>query len=62
MPRLRAARDPFWDMDGRGVRRERKHDRIMGTTAFIIAIVAAGLTVAAWVRELGPIMGSLHLG
>jgi len=62
MPRLRAARDPFWDMDGHGVKRERKRDRIIGVVALAIAIVAVGLTVAAWVRELGPILGSLHLG
>ena len=62
MPRLRAARDPFWDMDGHGVKRERKRDRIIGVVALLIAIVAVGLTVAAWLRELGPILGSLHLG
>ena len=62
MPRLRAARDPFWDMDGHGVKRERKRDRIIGVVALAIAIVAVGLTVAAWLRELGPILGSLHLG
>jgi hypothetical protein len=57
MPRLRVARDPFWDMDGHGVRRERKRDRILGTTAFVIAIAATGLTVAAWLRQLSPILG-----
>ena len=62
MPRLRAARDPFWDMDGHGVRRERKRDRILGSTALVIAIAATGLTLAAWLRELGPLLGSMHLG
>ena len=62
MPRLRTARDPFWDMDGHGVKRERRRDRITGTAALAIAIAAVGLTAAAWLRELGPILGSLHLG
>ncbi len=62
MARLFAARDPFWDMDGHGVRRDRKRGRIMGLLALGIAIAAVGLTAAAWLRELAPIMGSLHLG
>ncbi len=62
MPRLRAARDPFWDMDGHGVKRERKRDRIIGVVALAIAIVAVGLTAAAWIGELAPILGSLHIG
>jgi hypothetical protein len=61
MPRLRAARDPFWDMDGHGVRRDRRRDRMVGTTALVIAIAAVGLTVAVWLREIGPILASLHL-
>lgn len=62
MARLRAARDPFWDMDGRGVRRGRRRERIVGTTALILAITATGLVVAAWIRELAPVLGSLQLG
>ena len=62
MARLFAARDPFWDMDGHGVRRERKRGRIMGLLALGAAIAAVGLTVAAWLHELAPVMGSLHLG
>ena len=62
MARLFAARDPFWDMDGHGVRRDRKRGRIMGLLALGIAIAAVGLTAAAWLRELAPVMGSLHLG
>ena len=62
MARLFAARDPFWDMDGHGVRRERKRGRNMGLIALGIAIAAVGLTAAASLRELAPVMGSLHLG
>jgi hypothetical protein len=57
MARFGDARDPFWDMDGHGVRRERRRERILGMVAFAIAIAAAGLAFAAWIRELGPILG-----
>ena len=56
MPRPRAARDPFWDMDGHGVKRERRRDRIIGVIALATAIVAVGLTAAAWIRELAPLL------
>ena len=62
MPRRRSARDPFWDMDGQGVRRERKRDRMVGTAALVIAIVAVVLTAVGWLSQLGPILGSLGLG
>lgn len=62
MARFRAARDPFWDMDGHGVRRGRRRDRIVGTTALVLAITATGLALAAWIRVLAPVLGSLQLG
>ena len=62
MGRLRAARDPFWDMDGNGVRRTRRRTLIVGTIALILAIGAAGLAVAAWIRELAPVLGTVQLG
>ncbi len=62
MPRPCAARDPFWDMDGRGVRRERKRDRMVATAAFLAAVVAVVLTAFVWLSELGPILESLGLG
>ena len=62
MARLRAARDPFWDMDGHGVRRDRRRERIVSTTAFVLAIAATGLAIAAWVGELAPILGVGRLG
>ena len=55
MARLRAARDPFWDMDGHGVKRDRKRERVLGLAALAIAIGAVGLTVAVWLRELLPV-------
>ena len=57
MARLRAARDPFWDMDGHGVKRDRKRERVLGLAALAIAIGAVGLTVAVWLRELLPVFG-----
>jgi beta-lactamase regulating signal transducer with metallopeptidase domain len=61
MARLRMARDPFWGMDGHGVKRDRRRERVVGTTALILAIAASGLVVAAWLRELAPIFGTVAL-
>ena len=58
MARLLAARDPFWDMDGHGVRRGSA--AASGSSALValtVAIAAVGLTVAAWLRELAPFLG-----
>jgi hypothetical protein len=57
MARLFAARDPYWDMDGNGVKRDRKRGRIVGIIALAVAIAAVGLTAAAWLRELVPLLG-----
>jgi len=57
MARLRTARDPFWDMDGHGVRRERRREKLIGTTALVLAVAATGLALAAWIRQLAPILG-----
>lgn len=57
MARLFAARDPFWDMDGHGVKRDRKRGRIVGIVALAVSIAAVGLTAAVWLRELAPLLG-----
>ena len=57
MARLRAARDPFWDMDGNGIRRERRRGKFVGTLALVIAIAATGLALAAWIRTVAPALG-----
>ena len=44
-------------MDGHGVRRERRREKVVGTAALVIAIAATGLALAAWVRQLAPILG-----
>ena len=51
--------DPWWDMDGAGVRRNRTRRRVVGGTAFAIAILACGLTLAAWLQQLQPVIGKL---
>jgi hypothetical protein len=53
--------DPWWDMEGDGVRRNRTRRRIVGGTAFAIAIVACGLTVAAWLQQLQPVIHQLGI-
>ncbi len=54
--RLLSRTDPWWDLDGRGVRRTRLRLRIEGGLAFIMAVSACGLTAAVWIRLLGPII------
>jgi hypothetical protein len=50
--RLALPRDPF---EGRGARRTHVRLRIEGGTALGLAIVACGLTLAAWLRILAPL-------
>jgi len=58
--RLRRHPDPFWD-DGQGARRTQRRLRIEGLIALALAIVACGVTVAAWLRTLAPLAESLRL-
>jgi uncharacterized membrane protein len=62
LARLRRGADPYWDMDGAGVRRTRIKRRIVGAVAFAIAVLATGLTVAAWLRTLAPALHQLGIG
>jgi hypothetical protein len=62
LARLRRGADPFWDMDGAGVKRARIRRRIVGAIAFSIAIVATGLTAAAWLQTLAPALRQLGIG
>lgn len=59
--RWRTGRDPFWD-DGQGARRTRTRQRIAGSVAFAVAIVACGLTAAAWMSRLAPLFGGISFG
>jgi hypothetical protein len=49
-------RDPFWD-DGKGARRRNLVQRTEARLAFALAIVACGLTAAAWLRHVLPMVG-----
>jgi hypothetical protein len=55
---LRRRTDPWWDLDGAGVRRERLRRRIVGGLAFVLAVASCGLTAAAWIREFGPLIAA----
>ena len=57
----RASRDPWWD-DGKGARRARTRRRALSVTAFGIAVVACGLTVAAWIHTVLPLLAPHGLG
>jgi hypothetical protein len=48
-------RDPWWDLEGKGAKRSRIRHKIMSDLAFAMAVVACGLTAAAWVRILLPV-------
>jgi hypothetical protein len=51
---LRRTRDPWWD-DGTGARHARTRARVVGGTALALSIVACGLTLAIWMRQLLPV-------
>lgn len=56
----RASRDPWWD-DGTGVRRARTRRKVTGMVALGCAIVACGLTIAAWIHAVAPMASPLSL-
>jgi hypothetical protein len=59
MNAIRGARnDPWWD-DGVGARRTRTKRRVLSVAALGLAVVACGLTTAAWIHELFPTAGRL---
>lgn len=62
MPSLRARRDPWWDLEGVDARQHRVRRKVVTSLAFAIAVVACGLTVAAWVKELWPAISALGIG
>ena len=52
---LRRRHDPWWDLEGRGAKRSRIRHKITADLAFAMAIVACGLTAAAWLQILIPV-------
>jgi hypothetical protein len=61
MIRFGARRDPWWE-DGTGARRDRTRERVVGSTALVLAIAACGLAAAVWIRTLLPMVTQLGLG
>ncbi len=59
---FRRAHDPWWDLEGRGAKRDRIRHKIVADIAFALAIVACGITAAAWLLTLAPVVGGLGLG
>jgi hypothetical protein len=59
---MQTGSDPWWDLDGAGVKRDRVRRRVVGGMALVIAIVACGLTSAVWLRALEPVFRQAGLG
>lgn len=60
---FRRGHDPFWDLEGRGAKKTRRNNTIVSYLAFSIAVVACGMTAAAWLRILVPVFSQkLGLG
>jgi hypothetical protein len=59
---LRRGHDPFWDLEGQGARKSRRYHNIVSDLAFALAVVACGLTAAAWIQQLLPLFSRLGLG
>ncbi len=62
MPAIRTRRDPWWDLEGVDARQHRVRRRLVTSLALAVAVVACGLTLAAWVQLLWPALASLRLG
>ncbi|MFP5342909.1 MAG: hypothetical protein ACLGIJ_08300 [Candidatus Limnocylindria bacterium] len=62
MPALRTRRDPWWDLEGIDARHHRVRRKFVAALACAVAIVACGLTTAAWLEVLWPALASLGLG
>ena len=59
---IRTRRDPFWDLDGTEARQTRARHKLTASLAFAMAVVACGLSMAAWLQTLGPALSRIHLG
>jgi prepilin signal peptidase PulO-like enzyme (type II secretory pathway) len=58
----RRHRDPWWGDEGKGAKRTRRRTQVESALAFGLAIAAAGLTAALWLRQLAPFAHQLGLG
>jgi hypothetical protein len=59
---FRRHHDPWWDLEGRSAKRSRIRHKVVADVAFALALVACGLTAAAWLRAVAPYVGGLGLG
>jgi hypothetical protein len=53
--------DPYWDLDGAGVRRARTRRRIVSGLAFVAALAACGAVAFAWAIKVG-LLPALSVG
>ena len=59
---FRRAHDPWWDLEGRGQSAVASATRSSPTSPLRSPIVACGITAAAWLLTLAPVVGDLGLG
>lgn len=52
----RGRSDPWWDLEGADAKRVRLRRKFVGSLAFAVAIVACGLTAAAWGQTILPLI------
>lgn len=45
-------RDPWWDLEGRGARRQRLRQRLVAGLAFVLALAACVGAGVGWVRQV----------
>jgi hypothetical protein len=55
--------DPWWEIDGRAARRERRRQRIVSISAFAASLLAVLGSAYVWAIHLGLVGGlAIHLG
>jgi hypothetical protein len=47
-------RDPYWDVDGDAVRRQRRRSSLVAVIAFFVSFVALAGAAVAWAATVGP--------
>ena len=55
-------RDPWWDVEGRAARRDRRRHRLVVIAAFLASIAAVSGATYAWAIHLGLASFALHAG
>ena len=58
----RRHRDPWWGDEGKNAKRTRRRIQVESVLALALAIAAAGLTAALWLRQLAPLVRQFGLG